>query len=94
MPWKQKTEEFLATAQKMKWKAKRTFKERLAYLNSQANSFRVSAAIGNENTILTAVEVYDTILKDDYGAVIDQSLSRNAAWKLARQRSKSFARQF
>ena len=89
-----KTEEFLATAQKMKWKAKRTFKERLAYLNSQANSFRVSAAIGNENTILTAVEVYDTILKDDYGAVIDQSLSRNAAWKLARQRSKSFARQF
>ena len=67
----------------MKWKAKRTFKERLAYLNSQANSFRVSAAIGNENTILTAVEVYDTILKDDYGAVIDQSLSRNAAWKLA-----------
>ena len=87
------TKEHLTAAQKMKRKAKRTFTERLARWNSQVNSFRVSAAIEGENTILSAVEVYDTILTDDYGAVIDQSISRDAAWRLARKRSKSFARQ-
>ncbi|MDA9670900.1 glycosyltransferase family 2 protein [Paracoccaceae bacterium] len=87
------TEEHLMVAQEMKHKTKRTFKERLARLNSQVNSFRVSAAIEDENTILSAVEVYDTVLTEHYGAVIDQSLSRDEAWWLARQRSKSFARQ-
>jgi len=87
------SEEQLAAALEMPRKPKRTFKERLTRINTQINSFRVSAAFEGENTILSAAHVYDTILGDDYEDVIDQSLSRNAAWKFARRRAKPFVRQ-
>ncbi|MBL4750499.1 MAG: glycosyltransferase family 2 protein [Amylibacter sp.] len=82
------TQEQLAAAENMPPKPKRTLKERVSRVMSQAASFKVSAMKGNENTILSAVQVCDDILGCDYEAVLQNARSGKAAWKDARKRSK------
>lgn len=57
------------------------------------HSFRVSAEVDEENTIKTAARVCDTLLGDDLMAVMQGSMTRNAAWKKAARRSKQFTKQ-
>jgi|TARA_B110000908_G_scaffold13764_1_gene15868 glycosyltransferase involved in cell wall biosynthesis len=80
-------------AQKNQIVPKRTLGERLTRLKAQLSSFRVSAKKDGENTILSAVHVYDVILGDQYGSVLEASNTKRAAWKGARRRSKAFSRQ-
>ncbi len=80
-------------AMSMARKPKRTLKERLGRIGDQLNSFRVSTELGGENTILTAVQVYDQILGTEFGEILSRAISQRSAWKAALRRSKSFERQ-
>ena len=73
--------------------AKRSLKERLHRAQGQILSFRVSAAEGAENTILTAAHTMDAILAQDFGAVLSGEMDSRSAWKEAKRRSKGFQRQ-
>ncbi|QIE45263.1 glycosyltransferase family 2 protein [Pseudohalocynthiibacter aestuariivivens] len=86
------TEEF-AAAKLMPPKPKRSARERIMRLRNQIHSFRVLAAKDGENTILTAAQVCDGILGDEFGAVIEGQMTRGAAWSAARHRSKAYHRQ-
>ncbi|QBF29801.1 glycosyltransferase family 2 protein [Thalassococcus sp. S3] len=83
----------LAQAYDLPAKRKKTLGERVARIRSQINSLRVSAEKDGENTILTAARVYDEILANDLGAVLDNTLSRDKAWRAAKQRSRNFKRE-
>lgn len=56
-------------------------------------SFRLSAEIDGQNTILTAARMCDTVLGSDQMAILDNTMTRTAAWQAARKRSKQFRRQ-
>lgn len=56
-------------------------------------SFRLSAEIDGENTILTAARMCDTVLGSDELDVMQGTLTPAAAWKAAKGRSKGFTRQ-
>ncbi len=74
-------------------KSKRTLGERLARIKTQIASFRVSVDKDGENTILTAAQVYDEILGDQYGAVLKDANLRRSVWKGVKKRSKAYTRQ-
>lgn len=57
------------------------------------HSFRISTEINQANTILTAAQSCDLLLRDDMAAIMSGKSNRNAAWANARVRSKSFQRQ-
>jgi len=80
-------------AQKNQTVPKRTLAERLKRLKAQLTSFRVSAEKDGENTILSAVHVYDDILGDQYGSVLEVSNTKRDVWKGVRRRAKTFSRQ-
>nr|VFJ57701.1 MAG: Glycosyltransferase involved in cell wall bisynthesis [Candidatus Kentron sp. FW] len=52
--------------------------------------FRLSAEIARKNTILTAVNVYDSVLADDYEHILNRTVSRKAIWKRAVKRSRAY----
>jgi Glycosyl transferase family 2 len=83
----------LETARGLAPRAKRTLPERLSRARSQLNSFRLSAEQDGENTVLSATRVYDAVLGNDYGAVLDNDLSPASAWRAAKRRAKGFTRQ-
>ncbi len=87
------TMEQLEAAKGTPAKPKRTIGERLDRIKNQIVSFRVSTEIDNENTILSAAHVYDDILGDQYGEVLQNANLRRSAWKGARKRSKAYRRQ-
>ncbi len=60
----------------------------IARLREKRGSFRLPAAIGDENTILTAVLTCDRLLGQDYAAVLDGTMNRSAAWANLRQRAR------
>ena len=70
-----------------------TFREKMARKKDILFSFRRSTSEGGQNTILTAVHVYDDILGEDYGAVIQNVDTQKTAWKKAVVRSKKYKRQ-
>lgn len=74
-------------------KSKRSLKERLARVQGQLRSFRVSTTAGGENTILTAAHTMDALLGDDFGAVLSGEMGQRSAWDQAKRRSKGFQRQ-
>lgn len=74
-------------------KGKRSLRERLERIAHQAHSFRIIAAQGDENTILTAAHTMDAILGQDFGQVLSGKMTRHSAWSAAKRRSKSFQRQ-
>ncbi|WP_370401998.1 glycosyltransferase family 2 protein [Sulfitobacter sp. JB4-11] len=74
-------------------RTKRSKRERLTRVADQFHSFRLSAADGTENTILTAAHTMDAVLGDDLGAVLSGGMTRRTAWKAAKRRSKRFQRQ-
>jgi len=80
-------------AQKNKSVPKRKLGERLTRLKTQLASFRVSASRDGENTILSAVHIYDDILGDQYGRVLKAINTKRVSWKIVRKRSKAFIRQ-
>jgi glycosyltransferase involved in cell wall biosynthesis len=83
----------LAAARRRAPHAKRTLGERVARAKSQFNSFRLSAAQDGQNTVKSAARVYDAVLGQDFGAVMDGAMTRSAAWRAARQRAAAFTRQ-
>jgi len=83
----------LAEARALPSKSKRTLSERLTRARSQLNSFRLSAEIDGANTVLSATQVYDTVLGQEYGAILDDSMTAASAWRAAKRRSKAFTRQ-
>lgn len=87
------TGKYLKAARTLSPRAKRTLGERLTRARSQISSFRLSAERNGENTVLSATQVYDAVLGADYGAVLDKTLPRAAAWRAAKRRSKGFTRQ-
>lgn len=56
----------------------------------QPKRFRLSAEIAQKNTILTAVNVYDSVLADDYEHILDGTGSRKAIWKQVVKRSRAY----
>ncbi len=74
-------------------KRKKTLGQRIARLRSQANSFRRSAEMEGANTILTAAQVYDSVLDRDFDRVTGAEISPNRAWRGALSRARSFAKQ-
>jgi len=60
---------------------------------NKIGSFRLSAEIDGQNTILTAARMCDTVLGTDQMAILDTTTTRSAAWQAARKRSKQFSRQ-
>jgi len=74
-------------------KTRRSLSQRLTRARGQLNSFRLSAAQDGVNTVHSATRVYDAVLGEDYGAVLDNTLSPVSAWRAARRRSKGFTRQ-
>lgn len=87
------TDAALHAAQVAHPKPKRTLRERLARFRSQSASFRRSAEVGGENTVLSAARMCDTVFGTDYDAVLKGSKSAGAAWRGARNRSKSFKKE-
>lgn len=87
------TQAQLTTARGQSPRAKRTLSERLIRARSQISSFRLSAEQDKLNTVLTATDVCDAVLGQDYGAVLDNTLSSADAWRAAKRRSKEFTRQ-
>tara|TARA_R110002110_G_scaffold91751_2_gene238781 strand:- start:163 stop:1203 length:1041 start_codon:yes stop_codon:yes gene_type:complete len=83
----------LAKARKLPLQPKRTWSELFAKWNSILFSFRVSAEKDGNNTILTAVQVLDAILDDDFGQVRSANMNKAAAWTAAKHRSKRFKKQ-
>ena len=73
--------------------AKRSLRDRVARAHGQFHSFRVSAAEGSENTILTAAHAMDAVLGQDFGTVLSGEMKPHSAWKEAKRRSKAFQRQ-
>ncbi|WP_422180887.1 glycosyltransferase family 2 protein [Aestuariivita sp.] len=59
----------------------------------KVDSFRLSAELDGENTILTAARVCDRVLGQDAASVYSGDLSRATAWRNARNRSRDFTRQ-
>jgi hypothetical protein len=55
-------------------------------------SFRLSAEIDGQNTILTAARMCDTVLGTDQMAILDKTTTRATAWGATRKRSKQFVR--
>jgi hypothetical protein len=84
------TEDTLKSVLVARPQGKRTFAERLSRVRMQLNSFRASASDGPDNTILTAAHTMDTILGQDFGAVMEGAMTPRAAWDAARRRSKAF----
>lgn len=83
----------LAAAMGARAQGKRTLRERFNRARGQLHSFRVSAAEGAENTVLTAAHTMDAILGKDFGAVISTEMEPRSAWGEAKRRSKAFQRQ-
>ncbi len=83
----------LESAQNANSTPKRTIGERLARIKTQIASFRVSAEKDGENTILSAAQVYDEILGDQYGAVLKDANLRRTVWRGVKKRSKAYTRQ-
>nr|VFJ45544.1 MAG: Glycosyl transferase family 2 [Candidatus Kentron sp. FW]VFJ57704.1 MAG: Glycosyl transferase family 2 [Candidatus Kentron sp. FW] len=52
--------------------------------------FRLSTEIARENTILTATNIYDSILADNYEHVLDGTGSRSVLWKQVVKRSRIY----
>ncbi len=63
-------------------------------LANKVGSFRLDAASGGENTILTAVRMADAILGNDLMAVLDGRQTGAGAWRAAKGRAAGFKRQF
>lgn len=61
--------------------------------SNKIGSFRLSAEIDGQNTILTATQMCDTVLGTDQMAILDNTTTRASAWDAARKRRKQFARQ-
>nr|VFK23320.1 MAG: Glycosyl transferase family 2 [Candidatus Kentron sp. MB]VFK28447.1 MAG: Glycosyl transferase family 2 [Candidatus Kentron sp. MB]VFK74257.1 MAG: Glycosyl transferase family 2 [Candidatus Kentron sp. MB] len=55
-----------------------------------SNRFRLSAELARENTILTAVHIYDEILADDYGHILDGEVTGKSVWKQTVKRSLAY----
>ncbi len=72
---------------------RKTIGQRLARLHSQYHSFRRSAGMDGENTILSAANVYDAVLGDGFDAVASGRSSRRGAWRAALGRSKAFQKE-
>lgn len=87
------TQAQLLTARAMPVRSKRTLAERWARVQSQFQSFRLSAELDGVNTVHSAARVMDAVLGDDYGAILDGGETKNGAWSKAKRRSKSFKRQ-
>lgn len=87
------TQEQLAAARTLSPRAKRTMSERLKRARSQISSFRLLTEIDGVNTVQSATQICDAVLGQDYGAVLDDTLSPARAWRAARRRSKGFTRQ-
>lgn len=63
-------------------------------LANKLGSFRLDATDNTENTIFTASRMADTVLGQDYLAMLDDTITPKAAWHLARSRAAKFKRQF
>jgi len=87
------TQKQLAAARTLPPKPKRTLTERIKRARGQISSFRLSAEKDGVNTVLTATQIYDAILGQEYGAVLDGTISSADAWRAAKRRSKKFTRQ-
>nr|VFJ64609.1 MAG: Glycosyl transferase family 2 [Candidatus Kentron sp. FW] len=53
--------------------------------------FHLSCEVNQKNTILTAVNIYDSVLSDDYECVPDKTLSQENAWKRVLKRSRAYS---
>ncbi|GAB5436928.1 glycosyltransferase family 2 protein [Falsiruegeria mediterranea] len=87
------TQAQLLTARAMPVRSKRTLAERWARVQSQFQSFRLSAEMDGVNTVHSATRVMDAVLSDDYGTILDGGETKNGAWAKAKRRSKNFKRQ-
>lgn len=83
----------LNQAIEMPLQAKRTKTERIEKVKSILQSFRVSTEIDGENTILSAANVVDRILGDNFGQVLNGKQTARAAWREAKSRSRQFVRE-
>lgn len=63
-------------------------------LANKVGSFRLDATDNTENTVFTASRLADTVLGQDYLAVIDGTITPQEGWHLARRRADNFKRQF
>nr|VFK38182.1 MAG: Glycosyl transferase family 2 [Candidatus Kentron sp. SD]VFK42966.1 MAG: Glycosyl transferase family 2 [Candidatus Kentron sp. SD] len=59
-------------------------------LRPRPKRFRLSAEINGESTILSAVNVYDALLSDDYKYILDGTSSREAIWRRVIERSRAY----
>lgn len=86
------TTEMLSAALAAPPKAKRSLKENLSRLRRKLDSIRVATLKDGENTILTAANTMDSLLGEDFGAVLSGEMEPRKAWKQAKRRSKGFKR--
>ena len=87
------TEAALREARARPARPKRSISERATRAYRQARSFRLSAGLDGENTVLTAARVMDDVLGDELGGILAGDVSHAAAWRRARARSRAFKRE-
>ncbi len=90
---KTNTQPALSAARTSSPRSKRTAKERLARILSQASSFRRSANIDGENTVLSAAQLCDAVYGSDYDAVLNGDLGAHKAWRATKHRAKKFTKE-
>ncbi len=66
--------------------------DRWAQLVDNITSMRISADADGKNNILTAVNMCDSVLGNDYAKVLDGSISPSQAWRGLRRNARQFKR--
>lgn len=80
------------TASRLRWRLNRLVM-RLNGIGPKLKSVRLDATVGGENTILSAVNLIDAVLDDDFHQILQGVQTKDSAWKNVVRRARPFPRQ-